>query len=193
MKIKKQNMSGGCCSFSSSRDAKRVCDRLGIPHYTLNFTNEFKKYVVDDFVKCYEECKTPNPCIECNKYIKFDLLYKKAKELECDYIATGHYAKIEYSEKYQEYVLRKSEEDKKDQTYFLYSINKDILHSIVFPLACYKEKKQVREIATENELLVAKKPDSQEVCFIPDNDYASFVKKNSSKEPKIRKYRTYNR
>ena len=179
MKKMRQSRTGGCCSLSATQDAKRVCDKLGIAHYTLNFTEEFKKYVINDFVKCYEECKTPNPCIECNKYIKFDLLYKKAKELECDYIATGHYAKIEYSEKYKQYVLRKSEEDKKDQTYFLYSINKEILPQILFPLADYTDKKEVRKIATENELLVAEKPDSQEVCFIPDNDYSSFVRKNT--------------
>ena len=177
-------MSGGCCSYSSSQDAKRVCDKLKIPHYTLNFTEEFKKYVIDDFIKCYQECKTPNPCIECNKYIKFDLLYKKAQELECDYIATGHYAKVEYSDKYKQYVLRKSQEERKDQTYFLYSIDKKILPNILFPLENYTDKKQVRNIATENELQVAKKPDSQEVCFIPDNDYASFVEKNITKKIK---------
>ena len=173
-----------CCSQETIMDAKKICNQIGIPHFTYNFKEEFKKYVIDDFIKCYEECKTPNPCIECNKYIKFDLLYKKAKELGCDYIATGHYAKIEYSEKYEGYVLKKSEEDKKDQTYFLYSINRDILPNILFPLADYKDKKEVRNIATENGLLVAEKPDSEEVCFIINDDYASFVEKNIQEKPK---------
>lgn len=171
-------MSGGCCSFSSVQDAKRVCDRLEIPHYTLDFKEEFKKYVVNDFIKCYENCKTPNPCIECNRYIKFDLLYKKAKELECDYIATGHYAKIEYSEKYGERVLKKSNANKKDQTYFLYSIPKEVLHKILFPLSDFTEKQEIRDIARKEGLVVAEKKDSQEVCFIPDNDYGKFLKNN---------------
>ena len=171
-------MSGGCCSFSSVQDAKRVCDRLEIPHYTLDFKEEFKKYVVNDFIKCYENCKTPNPCIECNRYIKFDLLYKKAKELECDYIATGHYAKIEYSEKYGEHVLKKSNANKKDQTYFLYSIPKEVLPKILFPLSDFTEKQEIRDIARKEGLVVAEKKDSQEVCFIPDNDYGKFLKNN---------------
>lgn len=181
-------MNGGCCSFSAVQDAKRVCDTLEIPHYTLNFKEEFKEYVVNDFIRCYKNCKTPNPCIECNKYIKFDLLYKKAKELECDYIATGHYAKIEYSEKYGEYVLRKSNENRKDQTYFLYSIQKEVLPKIIFPLAEFKEKKEIREIAKEAGLIVAEKKDSQEVCFIPDNDYGKFLESNIKGKIKKRKH-----
>lgn len=179
MKNKKQNKNGGCCSFSDVQDAKRVCDKLDIPHYTLNFRKEFKEKVVDNFIKCYEECKTPNPCIECNKYIKFEILYNKAKELECDYIATGHYAKIEYNKKYNEYVLKKSNADKKDQTYFLYGISKEILPKILFPLAEYTEKEEIRKIAKSNKLKVAEKSDSQEICFIPDNDYGKFLEKNS--------------
>lgn len=144
----------------------------------MNFRKEFKENVVDNFIKCYEECKTPNPCIECNKYIKFEILYNKAKELGCDYIATGHYAKIEYSKKYDEYVLRKSNADKKDQTYFLYGISKEILPKVLFPLADYNEKEEIRKIAKDNKLKVAEKSDSQEICFIPNNDYGSFLEKN---------------
>ena len=99
---------GGCCSFSATYDAKRVCDKLGITHYTLNCEEEFQKHVIEDFICAYKNCKTPNPCIECNKYLKFGTFYKKALELECDYVATGHYAKIEYSEKYNQYVMKKS-------------------------------------------------------------------------------------
>lgn len=178
-------MNGGCCSFSSAYDAKRVCDTLGIPHYTLDFKEEFKKYVINDFIKCYENCKTPNPCIECNKNIKFDLLYKKAKELDCEYIATGHYAKVEYSEKYGEYVLKKSNANRKDQTYFLYSIPKEIIPRILFPLADFEEKQEIRDIAKNEGLIVAEKKDSQEICFIRDNNYGRFLRNNI--KTKIRK------
>ncbi len=169
---------GQDCLFSDIEDAKKVCESLEITHYVLDLKEEFKKHVVDNFIKCYENCKTPNPCIECNKYIKFELLYKKAQELGCDYIATGHYAKIEYNEKYKEYVLKESNENKKDQTYFLYSISKEILPKVLFPLSDYTDKEQIRSIARENGLKIAEKSDSQEVCFIPDNDYGSFLEKN---------------
>ena len=175
---------GACCSFSSVYDAKRVCDKIGIPHYTLNCEEDFQKYVIDDFVNCYKNCKTPNPSIECNKYLKFGIFYQKALELGCEYISTGHYAKIEYSEKYKSYVLKKSESDKKDQTYFLYSIPKEVLPKMLFPLECFKTKEEVRKIAEEYELKVAHKKDSQEVCFIPDNDYGNFLTKKAKLNPK---------
>lgn len=175
---------GGCCSFSATYDAKRVCDKIGIPHYTLDCRESFDDKVVNDFINCYECAKTPNPCIECNKYLKFDLFYKKALELGCDYISTGHYAKVEYSEKYNQYVLKKSNASKKDQTYFLYSMNKNVLSKLVFPLENFEDKSEIRKIADENGLAVAKKPDSQEVCFIPDNNYIGFIKKHSTKKIK---------
>jgi len=164
--------------LSTIYDAKRVCDKIGIPHYTLDCREEFEKRVICDFVSCYNCAKTPNPCIECNKYLKFDLFYKKALELGCDYISTGHYARVEFSEQYNEYVMKKSKADKKDQTYFLYSIQKEILPKLIFPLEHFKDKSEIRKIAEENGLAVAKKPDSQEVCFIPDNDYVGFLEKN---------------
>jgi tRNA-specific 2-thiouridylase len=176
--------SSGCCSLSSSYDAKRVCDLLGIPHYVFNFTKEFKKYVIDDFVDKYKKGKTPNPCIECNKYLKFDIMYKKARELGIDYIATGHYAKTEYSEKYNKYVLKKSEAIHKDQTYALYNMPKEIVDKVLFPLGNFKEKSEVRKIAEEHNLLIAKKPDSQEICFIPDNDYVKFLKEHMNEKIK---------
>ena len=175
---------GGCCSFSAVYDAKRVCDELNIPHYTLNCEEEFNKYVINNFIECYKTCKTPNPCIECNKYIKFGEFYKKALELNCDYIATGHYAKVEYSEEYGQYVMKKSKSLKKDQTYFLYSIPKEVLPKIIFPLENYTDKSEVRQIAKENNLQVATKKDSQEVCFIPDNNYGGFLEKNIDSKPK---------
>lgn len=173
------------CTISSAvEDAKKVCDVLQIPHYVFEATTEFENYVVQDFIKCYECGKTPNPCIECNKHIKFDWFYQKAKELGCDYIATGHYAKVMYDEKFGQVVLRKSKAEKKDQTYFLYGISKEILEHILFPLEEYTDKEQIREIAQEHGLAIAQKPDSQEVCFIPDNDYASFVLKNGRNKAK---------
>lgn len=174
---------GGCCSFSAVNDAKRVCDKLNIPHYTINCEEDFQKYVIDDFINCYKNCKTPNPCIECNRKLKFGTFYKKALELGCDYISTGHYAKIEFSEKYNQYVMKKSESTKKDQTYFLYSIKKEVLPKMVFPLENFTDKNDVRKIAEEYELTVAHKKDSQEVCFIPDNDYGNFLEKNLEKLP----------
>lgn len=158
-------------------DAKKVCEKLNIKHYVLNYQKEFKCRVIDNFIKEYENTRTPNPCIECNKYLKFGLLYQKALELGCKYIATGHYAKVEYSEEYKKYVLKKLEDNEKDQTYFLYSIPKEVIEHIMFPLRDLKDKKSTREIAKLNDLEVAEKKDSQEICFIPNDDYKEFLKK----------------
>ena len=171
----------GCCSFSAVNDAKRVCDQLGIPHYTLNCEDEFKTHVIDNFINCYKNAGTPNPCVECNKYLKFGVFYKKALELECDYIATGHYAKTEFSEKFNQYVLKMSDEKAKDQSYFLYGIPKEVLPKMLFPLKNMSSKEDVRKIARENNLQVADKKDSQEICFIPDNDYGKFLEQNMEK------------
>lgn len=167
---------------SSILDAKKVCEKLGIEYHVKDLRNEFKKYVVESFVCTYMCGKTPNPCVECNKFIKFNEFYKLAKEYNCDYIATGHYAKIEYSEKYKQYVLVKAKAKAKDQTYFLYGINKDILPNILFPIADFEEKDEIRELAQEAGLEVAKKKDSQEICFIQDNNYIEFLKKHAKAE-----------
>lgn len=127
---------------------------------------------------------TPNPCIQCNKFMKFNYFYKKAVELGCEYIATGHYAKTEFSEKYDQYVLKKSNAGKKDQSYVLYNIPSQIISKILFPLGEFENKEQIRKIAEENNLKTAKKPDSQEICFIPDNDYVGFLNRNSNKKQK---------
>lgn len=157
-------------------DAKKVCEQLGIEHHVIDLKEEFRKRVVDNFVCTYMCAKTPNPCVECNKYMKFDAFYKIAQELGCEYIATGHYAKVMYSEKYNQYVLAKANAEAKDQSYFLYGINKEILPYVIFPLSEFTDKSEIRKIAAENGLEVAQKKDSQEVCFIPNNDYASFLK-----------------
>ena len=158
-------------------DAKKVCKKLGIKHYVVDLQNEFKKNVVNNFICTYMCGKTPNPCIECNKFIKFGAFYNLAKEYDCEYIATGHYAKIVYSDKYKQFVLTKSKANSKDQTYFLYGINKEILPYILFPLSDFNDKDEIRKIAIEEGLEVAEKKASQEICFIPNNDYAKFLKK----------------
>ena len=168
------------CLFNHANDAKRVCDKLNIEHHIFDCQDKFKEHVVNDFINCYECGKTPNPCVECNKYLKFGEFNKIAEELRCEYIATGHYAKVEYSEKYNQYVLKRSKEEQKDQSYFLYRIPKEILPKIIFPLEDFSDKEEIRNIARENDLLVAEKKESQEICFIPDNDYVGFIKNNSN-------------
>ena len=179
-----ENVENGCCSYSAVLDAKRVCDILGIPHYVLDFTNKFNECVIKDFIEEYKKCRTPNPCIECNKYLKFGLMYQKAKELDCDYIATGHYAKIEYSSKYKMNVLKKSNAGYKDQSYVLYNLPKDMTDKILFPLGDFKSKDEIRKIASKYNLLNSNKPDSEDICFIPDGDYKKFLEGNSDLKEK---------
>ena len=165
-------------------DVKNICKSLGIKHYIFDFRKEFKEKIIKDFISCYADCKTPNPCIECNKYMKFGLMYEKAKELGCEYIATGHYAKTEYSEKYKKYVLKKSNAGKKDQSYVLWSVPEELIKHIIFPLSDFENKEQIREIAKNNNLEVANKPDSEDICFIPDKNYKKFLENNSNIRPK---------
>ena len=171
---------GGCCSLSAVEDARRVANKIGIPFYVMNFKDAFKEKVIDYFVKEYTKGRTPNPCIACNKYIKSGEFFKKALDLGCDYIATGHYAKIEYDEKTKRFALRKSITEAKDQTYALYNMNQFELEHTLMPLGYYSKDK-IREIAAEIGLIVANKPDSQEICFVKDNDYANYVKLHTEK------------
>lgn len=173
-----------CCNVNTYIDAKNVCNSIGIPHFTFDYKNEFKKYVIDDFINCYANCKTPNPCIECNKYMKFGIMYEKAKELGCNYIATGHYAKTEYSEKYGRWVLKKSKAGKKDQSYVLWNMPKDLIEHVLFPLSDFESKDEIRAIARANNLKVANKPDSEDICFVPDGNYKKFLETNSDIKPK---------
>ena len=173
-----------CCNIDTYIDAKNVCNQLGIPHFTFNYKDEFRKCVIDDFISCYANCKTPNPCIECNKYMKFGYMYEKAKEMGCEYIATGHYAKTEYSEEYGRWVLKKSNSLKKDQSYVLWNIPKELVGHVLFPLAEYEEKEEIRKIARDNNLKVANKPDSEDICFVPDGNYKKFLENNSDIKPK---------
>lgn len=167
-------------------DAKAVCKELGIEHHFVDLKSEFKKYVIDNFIKCYANAKTPNPCIECNRKLKFGAMFEKAKELGCDYLATGHYANIEYSNKYKQYVLKKGDAIGKDQSYVLYTLPEDMLEHIIFPLGKFKTKDEIRKIASDNNFnMVANKPDSEDICFIPDGNYKRFLENNSDLKPKI--------
>ena len=178
------NNASSCLSNSTITDAKKVCEYLGIPHYVFDFEKEFKKYVVNNFIAQYEQVKTPNPCIECNKYLKFSLLYEKAKELGIEYIATGHYAKTCYIEKYNGYVIKKASSVRKDQSYVLYTIPKELVSKIIFPLGDFTEKSEVRKIVEQEGLTIASKPESQEICFIPDNNHCGFLLRNLKNKPK---------
>jgi len=149
-------------------DAKKVCEEVGIKHLVLDLTKEFKEIVIDNFINSYKQGLTPNPCVLCNKHFKFGLLYKKAKELGYDYIATGHYVKIMNNNLY---VC----DNNKDQSYFLYGINKEILDKIIFPLKDFKNKDEIRKIAEMHNLSIFDKKDSQEICFIKDDDYVKFL------------------
>ena len=174
---------GGCCSLSSVEDARRVADKIGIPFYVLNFKESFKEKVIDYFVQEYIEGKTPNPCIACNKHIKFDEFLRRAKGIGADYVATGHYAKIEKNEDGR-YLLIKADDDRKDQTYALYNFTQEQLSQTLMPCGDYT-KDRIREIAKEIGLAVHNKKDSEEICFIPDNNhgkYISLVKPNKVKQ-----------
>ena len=171
----KENNDKACGSSSATNDAKQVADKLEIPFYTLDLRNEFKKYVIDYFANEYINGKTPNPCIACNKYLKFDLMLTKAKELyNADYIATGHYAKVKYNESTDRYYIAESATQAKDQTYVLYNMTQEQLKHTLMPLGDYT-KEQIREIAEQNGFITANKKDSQEICFVEDNDYANFM------------------
>ena len=172
------------CNSKIYEDAKNVCNFLEIPYFVFNYFSEFKKYVVQDFINCYANCKTPNPCIECNKYIKFGIMYEKAKKLDCNYIATGHYAKTEYSKEYNKWVLKKSNAGKKDQSYVLWNMPQDLVEHVLFPLSDFENKDQIREIAKKYNLKVASKPDSEDICFVPDGNYKKFLEHNSDIKPK---------
>lgn len=165
-----------CCSPENIKDAQSVADKLSVPFYVFDLSEEFKKYVIKNFVDTYVDAATPNPCIECNKHLKFGALLNKAQEMGFDYIATGHYAKIEYNESTKRYVLKKARDESKDQTYVLYNLTQQQLKHIIFPLGDYY-KKDLREMATELDFVNAKKHDSQDICFIPDGDYASFIER----------------
>lgn len=159
-------------------DAKAVADRLGIPFYAFDMRKEFRELVIDEFIKSYENGGTPNPCVVCNKQLKFGLLLDKARELGCDFIATGHYAKVELKD--GRFLLKKAETLEKDQSYFLYSLSQEVLCRVLFPLGGFS-KTEIREIAENLNLVTAKKKDSQDICFVPDGDYIKVIEEYTNK------------
>lgn len=170
---------GGCCGFLAVEDARQAADMLNIPHYVLNFKKEFKENVIDYFMDAYIHARTPNPCIACNRYVKWEALLKRAMEIGCDYIATGHYARVVKLENGR-FVLKKSVTAAKDQTYALYNLTQEQLSKTLMPVGEYT-KEEIRSIAGAIGLRVADKPDSQEICFIPDHDYAGYIERESGK------------
>lgn len=169
---------GGCCGLSAVDDARRVAQMLDIPYYVMNFKSEFKKHVMDYFTEEYLQGRTPNPCIACNRYVKWESLLQRSLAIGADYIATGHYARIEKLGNGR-YALRKSATSAKDQTYALYNLTQNQLAHTLMPVGAYT-KDEIRAIALENQIPVANKPDSQEICFVPDGDYAGFIEANTS-------------
>lgn len=174
---------GGCCSLSAVDDARRVADKLGINYYVLNFKDVFQEKVIDYFTEEYLKGRTPNPCIACNRFVKFETMLMKAVSMGMDYIATGHYARIMYDNPTGRYLLKKSATDQKDQTYALYTMTQEQLSRTLFPIGEF-EKDQVRAMARELELSVASKPDSQEICFVDDNNYGRYISENTNTEIK---------
>lgn len=161
-----------CCSLEDVEDARSVAFRLGIPYYVFNFSDDFKGQVIDRFIAAYERGATPNPCIDCNRYLKFERLYERARILGCDVIVTGHYARIEQEN--GRWLLKKSLDESKDQSYVLYSLTQEQLAHTRLPLGAM-HKSETRRIAEEQGFYNADKPDSQDICFVPDGDYAGFI------------------
>lgn len=172
-----------CCGIGAIEDAKRVAAKLGIPHYVINCRALFEQKVIQDFCRNYKNGQTPNPCIRCNELIKFDYLMSQARKLGATYLATGHYAKIKFDSKGKIFNLIKAKDPKKDQSYFLYTLTQVQLKHTLFPLGGYT-KAQVRVIAQALGLPTAHRPESQEICFIPDNDYHRFLKSRMPKTGK---------
>lgn len=169
-----------CCSEANTVDARSVAYKLGMYYYVFNFTEDFKKAVIEHFVTAYETGLTPNPCIDCNRYIKFDKLLARAMELGYDYVATGHYARVEFDSDKGRYLLKKGIDGNKDQSYVLYSLTQEQLAHTLFPLGGMT-KGEVRKIAEREGFVNAHKKESQDICFVPDGDYAGFIAKYTGK------------
>lgn len=169
---------GGCCGLSAVDDARRVAAQLDIPYYVMNFKKDFKENVIDYFMNEYLHGKTPNPCIACNRYVKWESLLKRSLDIGADYIATGHYAQVAQLPNGR-YVLKNSATAAKDQTYALYNLTQEQLSHTLMPVGAYT-KEQIRKFAEELGLQIANKPDSQEICFVPDKDYAHFIEENAN-------------
>ncbi len=171
-----------CCSLSDTEDARMVAFRLGIPFYVFNFTDAFRRCVIDHFIDEYDRGRTPNPCVDCNRDVKLGRLYPKAALLGYDYIATGHYANVRFDETSGRWLLERGDDEAKDQSYMLYTLTQDELAHTLFPLG-HLRKDAIREKAKEAGLRTAKKPDSQDICFVPDGDYARVIRTLTGRDP----------
>ena len=176
----RENLSRGCCSLSDINDARNVAFSLGMAHYVLNFTEEFEKKVIRHFIETYEAGATPNPCIECNRHIKFNSLLLRTRQLDFDFLVTGHYARITKDPVSGRFLLAKALDEKKDQSYVLYCLTQQQLQLTHFPLG-ELSKKDVRKIAEERKFVNASKGESQDICFVPDGDYAGFIERYTGK------------
>ena len=170
-----QGKYGGCCSLGAVEDARRASAKIGIPHYVLNFREYFADKVIDKFVSEYSKGRTPNPCVECNRSVKFEELLRHAENLGADYLATGHYARVRYNETSGRHELLKARDEAKDQSYALYTLTQEQLSKTLMPLGHLSGKTETRRIATERGLALANKPDSQEICFVPKSGYIDFL------------------
>ncbi len=170
-----------CCSLSDVEDARSVANRLGIPYYVFNFSDNFKEKVIDRFVDTYNKGGTPNPCIDCNRFIKFSRMLERAELMDCGHIVTGHYARVEFDSDTGRYLLKRAADKNKDQTYVLWALTQSQLSKTFLPVG-ELTKPQVREIAEECGFLNAEKPDSQDICFVPDGDYARFIEAYTGKK-----------
>ena len=170
-----------CCSLDDVEDARSVAYQMDMPYYVFNFSDRFKEEVMEKFVCSYENGCTPNPCIDCNRYLKFDKMFHRMQEIGYDYIVTGHYARVEYDENRGRYLLKKAVDDTKDQSYVLYMLTQEQLAHVKLPLGGLR-KDQVRVIAEEHGFINARKHDSQDICFVPDGDYAKFIEKYTGKK-----------
>ena len=168
-----------CCSLDDVADARSVANKLDMPYYVFNFSDSFREKVIDKFIACYECGRTPNPCIDCNRHLKFDKLFERAQILDCDKVVTGHYARIRKNE--QGYQLLKAKNENKDQSYVLYRMTQEQLAHTLFPLG-ELSKDEVRQIADSRGFVNANKPDSQDICFVPDGDYVAAIKRFTGKE-----------
>jgi tRNA-specific 2-thiouridylase len=168
-----------CCSLEDVEDARSVAARLDIPYYVFNFTEDFREQVVKPFISAYEKGETPNPCIDCNRHLKFERFYQRAMELGCDYVVTGHYVRIAMEN--GRYLLKKAVDQTKDQSYVLYAMTQEQLAHALFPLG-EMEKVETRRLAEREGFLNSEKPDSQDICFVPDGDYAGFIRRTTGKE-----------
>jgi tRNA-specific 2-thiouridylase len=165
-----------CCSLADVEDARAVCTRLGIPHYAFNFADSFAKQVIERFIAAYEQGATPNPCIDCNRFLKFERLLDRARQTGFDYVATGHYARREYDEARGRYLLKRGVDLAKDQSYVLYAMTQGQLARTLLPLG-ELTKERTRQIAREQGFLTAEKHESQDICFVPDGNYGAFIRR----------------